>query len=94
MSDTNKSPTKARDISPTGVRLPPDLRERLSEVAEANNRSLSAEIVARLERSFEYDTTWKNTLDSIDELWSRVDRIERMVEDHDDRLNPGKYDRG
>ena len=34
------------------LRMPQELRERLTEAAKANNRSMNAEIVARLERSF------------------------------------------
>ena len=37
------------------LRMPQELRERLTEVAKANNRSMNAEIVARLERSFTAD---------------------------------------
>ena len=35
------------------LRMPQELRERLTEAAKANNRSMNAEIVARLERSFQ-----------------------------------------
>ncbi|MFG1276531.1 Arc family DNA-binding protein [Xanthobacter autotrophicus] len=35
------------------LRLPPDLKQRISEAAVANNRSLNAEIVGRLEWSFD-----------------------------------------
>lgn len=35
------------------VRLPDGMREQISEAAAANNRSMTAEIVARLARSFE-----------------------------------------
>lgn len=34
------------------LRMPQELRERLTEAAKANNRSMNAEIVARLEGSF------------------------------------------
>ena len=37
------------------VRMPDGMRDRLKEVAKANNRTLNAEIVARLERSFTAD---------------------------------------
>jgi hypothetical protein len=39
-------------IPPFGLRLPPDLKERVQAVAKANNRSMNAEIVARLSESF------------------------------------------
>jgi hypothetical protein len=34
------------------VRLPDGMRDRIAEAAKENNRSMNAEIVARLERSF------------------------------------------
>lgn len=34
------------------LRLPPDLKDRLTEAATVNNRSLNAEVVSRLEGSF------------------------------------------
>lgn len=34
------------------VRFPDGMRDRLKDIAAANNRSLNAEIIARLERSF------------------------------------------
>lgn len=34
------------------VRLPDGMRDRIADAAKANNRSMNAEIVARLERSF------------------------------------------
>lgn len=37
------------------VRFPDGMRARLHEAARANNRTLNAEILARLERSFELD---------------------------------------
>lgn len=41
-----------RNINPFGLRLQPHLRSRLEAAAEANKRSLNAEISARLEESF------------------------------------------
>lgn len=35
------------------VRVSPDFREKISVTAKANNRSMNAEIVSRLEQSFE-----------------------------------------
>lgn len=36
----------------TNLRLPADLKERLRQAADASNRSMNAEVVARLEESF------------------------------------------
>jgi hypothetical protein len=35
------------------LRLPPDLKDRLAEAATDNNRSLNAEVVSRLQESFD-----------------------------------------
>ncbi len=45
----------AREIKPIGVRMPPEIRERLKEKAVKNHRSLGGEIVARLEESLRLD---------------------------------------
>lgn len=37
---------------PFGLRIPPDLREKLEAAAKRNNRSLTAEIITRLEYTF------------------------------------------
>ena len=34
------------------LRLPPDLKSRVEDAAKANNRSMNAEIVSRLEQTF------------------------------------------
>ncbi len=42
---------RVRDIAPTGVRLPPGLRDALVREAAINGRSLNAEILFRLSTS-------------------------------------------
>jgi predicted DNA-binding protein len=42
----------ARTDPQTNIRLPLGLKERLSAVARSNTRTMNAEIVSRLERSF------------------------------------------
>lgn len=37
------------------LRLPPELKERIAESAKSLNRSMNADIVARLEKSFDSD---------------------------------------
>ncbi|VWB80415.1 Arc domain-containing protein [Burkholderia lata] len=39
----------------TNLRLPADLKAKLKQIADANNRSMNAEVVARLEESLERD---------------------------------------
>lgn len=45
----------ASDDIQTNIRLPAKLKDKLVTAADANNRSLSAEVVRRLECSFEFD---------------------------------------
>lgn len=46
------SPPTTRESDKFIVRLPDGMRDRIKAAAEANNRSMNAEIVARLEASF------------------------------------------
>lgn len=48
------------NIAPFGLRMQSDLKERLKAVAEQNGRSMNAEIVSRLEASFEADLLSKD----------------------------------
>ncbi len=41
-----------RDIAPFGLRMQADLKARIQDVAERNNRSMNAEIVATLEKAY------------------------------------------
>lgn len=62
------------------VRLPDGMRERIRAEAEANGRSMNAEIVARLEASLERDAGIQpDLLASIDtKLGALLDRLERL----------------
>lgn len=42
-----------KQLPPYGLRIPPEMKERLQKSAKNNNRSMQAEIIARLESSFE-----------------------------------------
>ncbi|QBF27152.1 Arc family DNA-binding protein [Pseudomonas tructae] len=42
-----------RNINPFGLRMQPALKAKIEEAAQANHRSINAEITARLEESFE-----------------------------------------
>lgn len=43
-------------IAPLGVRIPDDLKEKIQEQAKGNGRSMNAEIVSIIEKSFSTDT--------------------------------------
>lgn len=48
---------KVRDIAPFGVRMPSELKELLEREAKINSRSLNAEVIDRLKKSTERQTT-------------------------------------
>lgn len=52
------------------VRFPDGMRDRIADAAKASNRSMNAEIVARLQRTFENNSTSGNlitmTMDEFD----------------------------
>ena len=45
----------ARNITPFGLRMPPDLKKKVEKSAQTNRRSLNAELVLRLQDSVEKD---------------------------------------
>lgn len=45
------------------LRVPPELKQKIEDSAEKNNRSQSAEMVARLEASFEPEVKVSETLE-------------------------------
>lgn len=47
----------SRDIVPLGLRMPPDLKEQIESASKQNGRSMNAEIVARLQASFDKQGT-------------------------------------
>lgn len=62
-----------KDITPTGVRFPAELKERLQKAANKNTRSMNAEIIARIAESFEGRNDLKDFSDGelIDEFIRR-----------------------
>lgn len=73
-----------KDIPPLGIRFPAALKEKIQKAANMNNRSMNAEIVARMTESFEGRNDLQVFTDGelIDELirrWGR-DAIKLSVE--------------
>lgn len=53
MADDSKYPTR---IAPYGLRMEPDLKDRVQAAASAANRSMNAEIVATLEEKYPFSS--------------------------------------
>ncbi len=52
MSNKKTPEEKIGSIAPFGLRMLPELKQRVEAAAQENNRSMNAEIVARLEQTF------------------------------------------
>lgn len=55
------------------VRMPDGMRDKITETAKANNRSMNAEIVARLEQSFDpnanlLDLNWLELVEALQQI--------------------------
>lgn len=57
-------------------RMPADLRDRLKVAAGTNNRSMNAEIVARLDASF-----GMHVIDKMNELETRLKLVEEDIQE-------------
>lgn len=65
-------------LTPYKMNLPSDLKDRLSEAAQRAGRSLSSEIITRLEQTLEHDDEWSNALENIDDAILRIERLEKL----------------
>lgn len=63
----------ARTDPQVNFRIPADLKDKLDNAAKENGRTLTAELILRLETTFEQD-------DQIHDLLDRVDDLENEVE--------------
>ena len=45
----------SRNIAPFGVRMPPELKDKVEKAAKTAGRSINAEIIHRLQQSFELE---------------------------------------
>lgn len=61
------------------VRLPPGMRERLTEQAREAGRSVNAEVVARLEASFQNDEAAQHMADLVEEHENAVSDFEGRI---------------
>lgn len=77
------------------LRVPPELKQKIEDSAEKNNRSQSAEMVARLEKSFEPEVKVSETLEfelmkrsyldqaqQVKELKEMVEKLIKQLIDH------------
>ena len=70
------------------VRFPDGMRERLKRAAAANNRSLNAEIIARLQFTFDTGATKEEYFQHLEDSTERL--MSRMIEKYDLKPRGGK----
>lgn len=64
------------------LRVPPELKQKIEESAEKNNRSQSAEMVSRLEQSYDNEITPKNlSLHQIGRYFELSQNIDKLNTD-------------
>jgi hypothetical protein len=69
------------------LRYTPEMRDKIARLAKANGRSINAELIALLERALSYGDDVEQLQTSMGEIFDRVEKLENLVRDHDDRLN-------
>ncbi|AOV00455.1 MULTISPECIES: Arc family DNA-binding protein [Delftia] len=70
------------------VRFPDGMRDRISEAAKAGHRSMNAEIVARIRRSFELDEAGDADQAGVEQgaagLREEISRLCQLLQEHKD----------
>lgn len=67
------------------LRLPAELKEQIEQAAEENNRSMNAEIVARLESSFVFGVSVAEELQLMDKIAELAERVVKRVREEERR---------
>ncbi len=77
----------ARTDPQVNFRIPAELKDKLDNAAKENGRTLTAELILRLEMTFEQD-------DTIHDLSARIERLENEVAslEEDQRENNRRLD--
>lgn len=81
MSTKKRVEDKISNIPPFGLRMLPELKERVAQAAEETGRSLNAEIVARLEGSFHKPAPRPILAELIDSFSEHLAREPGITED-------------
>lgn len=76
------------DFIRTALRVPPDLHRQIHEAAEKANRTFNAEIVARLQASFENPPSQLLTINLIADEETRVKELNAVIEQLKPYLHP------
>lgn len=83
----------ARTDPQVNFRIPVELKDKLDNAAKENGRTLTAELILRLEMTFEQDDQIKDLIGRIEWLENAVDSLQYESREHDSRINnlEGRY---
>jgi hypothetical protein len=75
------------------LRLPENLKAQIEASAKANGRSMNAEVLSRLERSFDLDDGLTELDEGFTDHEKRIDQLESQVQTLMERAGLADYDR-
>lgn len=83
----------ARTDPQVNFRIPAELKDKLDNAAKENGRTLTAELILRLEMTFEQDDQIKDLIGRIEWLENAVDSLQYESREQDSRINnlEGRY---
>ncbi|AWL18222.1 MULTISPECIES: Arc family DNA-binding protein [Acinetobacter] len=83
----------ARTDPQVNFRIPAELKDKLDNAAKENGRTLTAELILRLEMTFEHDDHIQDLIDRIEKLEDTVSDLEYHANDHSRRIDnlEGRY---
>ncbi|MBU3825182.1 MAG: Arc family DNA-binding protein [Candidatus Oceanisphaera merdipullorum] len=87
----------SRNIAPFGVRMPPELKDKVEKAAKTAGRSINAEIIHRLQQSFEAEqqpeiirldearrashSEYTELREKFDEMLTKMDKLLKKTDD-------------
>lgn len=83
----------ARTDPQVNFRIPVELKDKLDNAAKENGRTLTAELILRLEMTFDHDDQVKDLIDRVEKLENIIDGLEYEQRENNRRLNnlEGRY---
>jgi hypothetical protein len=80
--DKNKPARSAQEAEKFILRMPDGMRDRIAAAAKANNRSMNAECIARLDGSFETLPPSASVSQAIEEITQHAGKVLAVRDDH------------
>ncbi|QOW46451.1 MULTISPECIES: Arc family DNA-binding protein [Acinetobacter] len=77
----------ARTDPQVNFRIPAELKDKLDNAAKENGRTLTAELILRLEMTFEHDDQILDLRERIEKLEEAVEYLESFQSETEGRLN-------